>query len=408
MIRALSRVAAATALVVISCALTLVLIEGGFYVYHVFRPANERGFFWEPYADYGWRHKPGSAGSFWDEYGEFVSHVAINSKGLRDVEHAYEKAPGTFRILILGDSYMEAVQVELDVAFPRLLENELNARASRKVEVIDSGVASYGTDNELLYFRHEGYKYQPDLVLLGFTTANDVRENYAPLNFKAPGGNVTKPIFSVDHDGRLEMRPGPAAPPPLPWWRFTYIGQYVHLKLYGPTVFQRVGPPPEMPPKDPTIPFVPIDMWVHQAEYDQDLNEAWRLTKALLLAIRDEATSHGARFALFEINGPWEHYEGDWRRMMYRAPKALETWDRRKPNKVLGGFLWEQHIPSLDLFHAFDAASKGPERLFFRVDPHWTPLGHRVAARAVAQFLLRQDLVPHEDAVARRSGDGER
>src|SRR5205085_1244996 len=140
--------------------------------------------------------------------------------------------------------------------------------------------------------------------------------------------------------------------------------------------------------------YVPFDMLIHAPVYGDDVNEAWRLTRALVRAVRAEAAAHAAKFAVFEINGPWEHYEEDWKRMMYRQRTAMETWDKRRPNQVLSGFLAEQGITFFDLFDVFEA-SKEPERLFYKLDPHWTPAGHRVAAHAVAQFLRRESLVPH-------------
>src|SRR5512147_1266560 len=49
--------------------------------------------------DVGKRMRPGWKGD------EFGAPVEINSKGLRDRELPYEKPPGTFRILALGDSW---------------------------------------------------------------------------------------------------------------------------------------------------------------------------------------------------------------------------------------------------------------------------------------------------------------
>lgn len=203
------RSAAARAILVLGgTAAGLGLIEAGFRVYEALYPSSARGFFWEPHPAYGWRHPPGRTGLWYDGTGEFKVHVRINSKGLRDVEHAYEKPPGVYRILILGDSYMEALQVELEQTFARLLEEHLNRYSDRRIEVINSGVAGWGTDNELLYFRNEGYKYHPDLVLLAFTTCNDVRESYDPFNRKSPRANRTKPHFTLDANGALQMHPG--------------------------------------------------------------------------------------------------------------------------------------------------------------------------------------------------------
>lgn len=39
--------------------------------------------------------------------------VRINSKGLRDVEHSYEKPTGVFRILVLGGLMAAGLEVTL-------------------------------------------------------------------------------------------------------------------------------------------------------------------------------------------------------------------------------------------------------------------------------------------------------
>src|SRR5947209_6847739 len=45
------------------------------------------------------------------------SWVEINSDGFRDVEHSIEKPPDTYRIAVIGDSYVEALQVNRDEMF---------------------------------------------------------------------------------------------------------------------------------------------------------------------------------------------------------------------------------------------------------------------------------------------------
>ncbi len=386
------RISALGGLAIAGTLFGLALVEGMFRVYYFLRPSNARGFFWEPHPPYGWRHPPKREGLWYDDHGEFRAHVRINAHGLRDVDHTYEKNSGVFRILVLGDSYMEALQVDLNETFARLLEQELNRSSHQRIEVINSGVASYGTDNELLYFRNEGHRYNPDLVLLAFTTANDVRENYEPFNRKAPSANLLKPYFTLNSNGQLVMHPGEAPPPPPPWWRRLHVGKYLYERLGGQIALpgrRGVPPPPEKP--------VAWDMLVYAREYSPEVQMAWQVTKALLRQLRDEVHAHGAQFAVVVVNGPWAHYDEDWRRMMGRYPLGMRTWDRQKPNRILGAFLWQEHIPSVDLYHAFEAA-KGGERLFFRFDPHWTPAGHKLAAQVVSGFLVRSKLVPQSGA----------
>lgn len=58
---------------------------------------------------------------------EFSLPVHTNRLGLVDDETPYEKPPGVYRILLLGDSYTEALQVPQAETFQALLEEALNA-----------------------------------------------------------------------------------------------------------------------------------------------------------------------------------------------------------------------------------------------------------------------------------------
>ena len=81
------------------------------------------------YSDIGWEHVPGE--SFWRMGGtrEFLTHVSYNSRGMRDREYSVEKPEGTYRILVLGDSYAEGLEVAYEELHTELLEAALNSRA---------------------------------------------------------------------------------------------------------------------------------------------------------------------------------------------------------------------------------------------------------------------------------------
>ena len=114
---------------------------------------------------------------------EFDNMVTFNSKGLRDVEHQYEKATGTYRILVLGDSLPIGFQVKMNETFPKLLEQKLNAgeKPGLTYEVINAGVGGYGSENELLFYETEGRKYKPDMVLLAFSMSDIDESMISPL-----------------------------------------------------------------------------------------------------------------------------------------------------------------------------------------------------------------------------------
>jgi lysophospholipase L1-like esterase len=136
--------------------------------------------------DTGKRLRPGWEGD------EFGAPVRINSKGLRNPEVEYAKPPGVYRILALGDSWTFGFRLAEPDCYPRQLERALAERARlrgdpRRFEVINAGVIGYSTDQEAAYLRVEGYRYEPDLVVVAYYPVNDTHnklykyERYARL-----------------------------------------------------------------------------------------------------------------------------------------------------------------------------------------------------------------------------------
>lgn len=61
---------------------------------------------------------------------EFVTHICYNSQGMRERELPFAKPPGTKRVLVLGDSYGEGMEVEFEQTIGQVLERLLNERLS--------------------------------------------------------------------------------------------------------------------------------------------------------------------------------------------------------------------------------------------------------------------------------------
>ncbi len=97
--------------------------------------------------------------------------VNINSKGLRDYEYSFARSPGTYRIMMLGDSTTFGWGVPLEATIPKLLEHELNQcppAAIDKFEVINAGIGNYNTVQEVAYYETFTKAFDPDLVILIF------------------------------------------------------------------------------------------------------------------------------------------------------------------------------------------------------------------------------------------------
>ena len=118
-----------------------------------------------------------------DEENLPFDYRVINSHGLRDVERAYAKPPGTRRVIVLGDSVVVGYRVrEIDALMSRRLEK---LYGDENVEVLNMAVTGYCTRAEIELLRVQGVRYRPDAVILMFVE-NDFR-NFNPESVGADG-----------------------------------------------------------------------------------------------------------------------------------------------------------------------------------------------------------------------------
>ena len=115
----------------------------------------------------GYRNRPGLQDRF---YG---APVVINALGLRDREVG-EKAPGEFRILVMGDSVPFGIGVRYEDSYPHQMEVLLNEQfPGRRFRTLNLGVPSYNTEQELIQLKSLGLSLKPDAVTLLFSN-NDI------------------------------------------------------------------------------------------------------------------------------------------------------------------------------------------------------------------------------------------
>jgi len=357
------------------------------------------GSFAEPHPLFGWTHIAGASG--WAKrcvgrQAEWRTFVRMNSHGLRGPEIPYERRGG-FRVLVLGDSYTEGLQVAEEETFVRRLEERLGAeRPGCRIEVINAGHAAYGTANELLFYLHEGRKYAADLVLLVFNTENDVLENSTRLLQQISFRYPDMPRY-VYENGRLVLRNFPMAAPNGPWATIERLHRWIarHSLLYRvawsltlPRVgrahaaesFARLGP-----------------LGALLKEYPPEWEEAWRLTGALLHRLRRAVARDGARFAVAVVGGAYEVSSRRFESRLYLAGAARvrDRLDRDKPNRLITGWLRRRRIPYLPVLERFreHATATGRDG-YYHWDVHWNSEGHALAADVIAAGLEELRVVP--------------
>lgn len=353
----------------------------------------------------GWAERPGAF--YWEPNGAGEwNFVHINSKGLRDREYTYDKPAHTFRILVIGDSFVEANQVPLEKAFTKVLENELNARAgTTPFQVVAAGVNGWGTDQETLYYENEGYKYQPDLVLVLFTPANDVGNNDPKLQIKIDpqNGQLGKPYFDLVGNG-LQLKDFPyhdaataATAKPGPFGAIgTFLTQNLYLYRFLTIALHKWAP--GVIESDAML--SPAHFYYGFYAMSQPIRDEWQhaymITDGIFSRLDTSVRAHGGQLvAVSNVERPAVDL-GFWSKYLAGFPETKAyQWDIDQPDRLIANYLSLHSIPYLSLRPIFRSEfQKTGRELNVSHESHWNAEGHQLAADSIYHWLKQSGYLP--------------
>ena len=109
---------------------------------------------------------------------EGYSSRTVNSFGIIDREYPLDddSDQDLFRILLLGDSYTAANEVDSEFAYDNIIE-DLFAEENINLEIWNLANAGFGTLEELVRYRFVAERVPHDAVLIAFT-GSDITENF--------------------------------------------------------------------------------------------------------------------------------------------------------------------------------------------------------------------------------------
>lgn len=381
-------------LVLAGAAIGILLVEVGLRIFGYSVPNFYRSDFYTGAAlragAEGWWKKEGGA------------YIKINSEGLRDREHAKAKPPHTFRIAVLGDSYAEAMQVPVEDTFWAILERELQScrlLRGRQVEVINFGVAGYGTAQELLTLRHRVWDYSPDLVILTFLSGNDLRNNVRALE-----QDPMRPYFVYQDDallldasfretfgwrvrGALLRNGGDWLMDHLRSFQLLNEARYfikgrvtqMNQNALASEIVQNEAK--AQPQRE-----VGLDTVVYLEPTDSVWKAAWRVTEGIIVQMQNEVREKNADFLVVTLtNGDQVNPDPEQRRA---AAQSLGVPDLLYPERRMTVLGKREGIPILNLAEPFaDYAERNKVYLhgFNNGGGHWNSQGHHLAGKLIAE-----------------------
>lgn len=333
-------------------------------------------------------HRPSPNQSVRANRPDFRYTRRMNNLGLRGRDISPKKESGTYRIVMLGDSFTGGRGVRDDETFAVLVERSLNeadaAGAGRTVEVVNAGVNSYSPILSYLQLARQLPPLEPDLVVLTFDMGDLVQEaRYRARASYAPDGEPLGVDGRITFEGPLTIRVRRFLR------RHFFFTRWLVIQLEPPIGGPEAGT---------------LDYWISRADpallqhtlASDTVSRAaqWAGVFDSILRLKRYCEQAGSGFLLTTY--PWGHQvsEEEWAegRKAF-LPEGSVTSDRSL--RELEAFSTANGIEFLNAFPAFRGYRSG-ERLYYDLDMHWTAAGHRLMAgelerRIRASFLSRPD-----------------
>ena len=338
----------------------------------------------------GWHLRPGARG--WQR-SEGEALVEINSQGMRDRERSLAKAPGAYRVALLGDSFTEATQVDLEKTFGGLLEGRACADKGR-LEALNFGVSGYGTAQELAVYRQQATRFSPDVVVLVFFAGNDLYNNVRDLN---PSNADAAPYYQLEPDGSLSAE-APFARSGRPqaitrWVRNIYASVHANLRLaqVATEAYYQSGRGRAIAAQRAQIARQYGQDYLEWLAYappgDDKMRESWLVTEHLIRQFAAEVQADGRRFLLVLANAPVQVLPDAVDRRHFEQKYALSSIDYA--DLRLKALAEAQGVEVVWLAEALRLVAEEQGVLLHGFDGrkgigHWNEAGHRVVADRLA------------------------
>ncbi len=280
-----------------------------------------------------------------------------NAQGMRDRPR---KLPSSApeRVVVLGDSFVEGCHVAASNRFTNILEQET------KIEFLNFGTSGgFGSIQEWLLYENLAAQFEHTRVLLFFLPDNDFADNDPPRHVDAdyrPFLCKSNGIYAVRYPSPFRKKL--TRENRITWGRAIRHWCYNHCytaNLLATFDFEKI--------RD-----------LNTSSYDQYTKED--LAQFLFTCEQLLSSAHPRALTIYIIPRDRDFIAFNAGDFQGRLPSALARWaasqKRVEVVDLFPGFLAymnEHHVAYQDFFLGFD--------------PHWSPLGHRVAASLVLANL---------------------
>ncbi len=299
-------------------------------------------------------------------------------------------------IICIGDSFTMAPDVTTQNIWTNILGEYIN-KVTKNL-----GVSGYCPIQEEIVLRRFGINCQPQLVIWAFYEGNDLTEIDGFSKWIQEGRKNV-----LMNDSRWNA-----------WNREMYsllilksfFVDYLKLGLYSDT--RSSSDVLFLPVADANLVFTTRTLHIMEQDKQEIADsQSWKVLTDILLRSRSELLKHNAEFLLVVFPMKTNAYISKLLEtgLLFKYVKrgypniteesALREIENRIKNNchsitdLTMEFCKENNIHALDLTKSFQRESENSTILFYPLDSHWNPKGHRLVAQEISSYILNNNLV---------------
>lgn len=307
---------------------------------------------------------------------DFDTVVTLNERGFHDRDYAAERPTAqTYRIMVLGDSYVAAWEVPLEETFHKRLEARLEREdplGRGSYQVIAFGQGRTAQEQEIEWMRQYAPIYRPDMILYVFFCGNDFMEN-EPTIFTEASNFGTRWIQKIAPRKIAFFRKMQLVPSS----RLNDLVAEVAAEYYVEHLdrFDAAVSPADLESPELGLYRNPIPpQWAAALER----------TRKLLDVAREETAQFHARFVLASLSGPQAMSELT-QRFLWAEPND-PRFDWQRGDRFIRDWAERSDVPHIELGPPL--AKIGRHKVFWAHDQHLNSYGHAVVADLLYPFLV--------------------
>lgn len=353
---------------------------------------------------------------------EFNYRFTTNSQGVRYDDIPLAKPAGSWRVLVVGDSFVEGVGVDVAARFTERLQGSFRGNG-RQVSFINGGLAGTGPLDYGRVFLKVGLKYNVDGLLI-VLYANDIADTppaATPLDMTSetpvdmyPDADYTLWHRAIQHlwpraftqlrllrtsrEYREKTRPrdfvqavsaaaarAGVTQEQIERWKMSLPADLVtafHKGMFNGSILSKG--------------LLYPTHWTDSLDVDTPLAERkWRAMASILSAIVTAARSRGLEVGVVFVPVSFQYdpaSHGESNPWIRTGTVIRDAWlsGHTEVERRLEAWAKELAVPFLDLTDSLREAAKTRRDLTWPLDGHWTPEGHLVASRAMYQWMVTE------------------